>query len=89
MFNNVYGKDVFSINDDNNSVQSQETTLENITQSTSEMYNLDEFVETINNSVKENIGQEFELKNIANDILNKNNINYKNLILILVELFSK
>ena len=89
LFNNVYGKDVFSINDDNNSVQSQETTLENITQSTSEMYNLDEFVETINNSVKENIGQEFELKNIANDILNKNNINYKNLILKLVELFSK
>ena len=89
LFNNVYAKDIFSNNYDNNTVQNEQTSLENITNSTSEMYDLDEFIETINNSVEDNIGQEIDFKNMANDILNKNNINHKNLILKLVELFSK
>lgn len=89
LFNTIYAADVFSSDESNVNTQSTEQTLENVTDSAAQMYNLDEFVETINDSVNENIGQEIDFKNIANDILNKNNINHKNLILKLVELFSK
>ena len=89
LFSTVYGADIFSSNGSTENIQSTEETLENATDSAAKMYNLDEFVETINDSVNENIGQEIDFKNIANDILNKNNINHKNLILKLVEIFVK
>lgn len=88
-YNEIYCANVFSSDENKYDIKSSEENLDKVTDSAAQMYNLDEFVETINDSVKENIGQEIEFKNIANDILNKNNIDHKNLILKLVELFSK
>ena len=88
LFSTIYASDVFSSDKNKDDIKNSEQTLENVTNSAAQMYNLDEFVNTINDSVNKNIGQEIDFKNIANDVLNKNNINHKNLILKIVELFS-
>ena len=76
----------------NNVFSSNGTSSENsadITKSAADIYNLDDFVETINRSVKENIDEEIDFKNMAKEILNKNNINYKNIFMKLLDLFSR
>lgn len=84
--NNIFASDVFSsngkISDNTNS------TTEDITQSASEAYDLDEYIDTINKSVNENLGQDIDFKNTAKEILNKNDINHKNLFTKLLELFA-
>ena len=46
-------------------------------------------INTINSSVRENIGEDFNFKNMANEIINKNNINYKKIFMKLLDLFFK
>lgn len=85
----VLASDAFSGSDSLNDVsKTTEEMTDNITKSTKETYNLDEYVETINNSVNQNLGQEIDFKNIANELLNKNDINYKNLFTKLLEIFA-
>lgn len=85
----VLASDVFSGGDSLDDVsKTTEEMTDNITKSTKETYNLDEYVETINNSVNQNLGQEIDFKNIANELLNENDINYKNLFTKLLEIFA-
>lgn len=85
----VLASDVFSGSDSLDDVsKTTEEMTDNITKSTKETYNLDEYVETINNSVNQNLGQEIDFKNIANELLNENDINYKNLFTKLLEIFA-
>lgn len=85
----VFSSDIFSGGSASNDVlKTTEGVNDNITKSAKETYNLDEYVETINNSVNQNLGQEIDFKNIANELLNKNNINYKNIFTKLIEIFA-
>ena len=83
----VFASDVFSSNEKINNITNE--TSDNITESARETYDLDEYIDTINKSVNENLGQNIDFKNIANELLNKNNINHKNLFTKLLELFAK
>lgn len=87
-FGYIKAADVF---DSTNSVFSSDSTsldtVQDITQSAAKTYNLDEYINTINSSVRENIGEDFNFKNMANEIINKNNINYKNIFMKLLDLF--
>lgn len=87
-FSYIKAADVF---DSTNSVFSSDSTsidtVQDITQSAAKTYNLDEYINTINSSVRENIGEDFNFKNMANEIINKNNINYKNIFMKLLDLF--
>ena len=89
-FGYIKAADVF---DSTNSVFSSDSTsldtVQDITQSAAKTYNLDEYINTINSSVRENIGEDFNFKNMANEIINKNNINYKNIFMKLLDLFFK
>lgn len=89
-FSYIKAADVF---DSTNSVFSSDSTsldsVQDITQSAAKTYNLDEYINTINSSVRENIGEDFNFKNMANEIINKNNINYKNIFMKLLDLFFK
>lgn len=85
----IFSSDIFSGGSASNDVlKTTEDVNDNITKSAKETYNLDEYVETINNSVNQNLGQEIDFKNIANELLNKNNINYKNIFTKLIEIFA-
>lgn len=85
----IFSSDIFSSGSASNDVlKTTEGVNDNITKSAKETYNLDEYVETINNSVNQNLGQEIDFKNIANELLNKNNINYKNIFTKLIEIFA-
>lgn len=87
-FGYIKAADVF---DSTNSVFSSDSTsldtIQDITQSAAKTYNLDEYINTINSSVRENIGEDFKFKNMANEIINKNNINYKSIFMKLLDLF--
>ena len=89
-FGYIKAADVF---DSTNSVFSSDSTsldsVQDITQSAAKTYNLDEYINTINSSVRENIGEDFNFKNMANEIINKNNINYKKIFMKLLDLFFK
>lgn len=89
-FSYIKAADVF---DSTNSVFSSDSTsldsVQDITQSAAKTYNLDEYINTINSSVRENIGEDFNFKNMANEIINKNNINYKKIFMKLLDLFFK
>lgn len=87
--NFVFASEVFSSNISTDDVSKiTEEVTNNITESTKKTYNLDEYIDTINNSVNENLGQEIDFKNIANELLNKNDINHKNLFTKLLEIFA-
>lgn len=87
--NFVFASEVFSSNTSTDDVsKTTEKVTNNITESTKKTYNLDEYIDTINNSVNENLGQEIDFKNIANRLLNKNDINHKNLFAKLLEIFA-
>ena len=87
--NSVFASEVFSSNTSTDDVsKTTEEVTNNITESTKKTYNLDEYIDTINNSVNENLGQEIDFKNIANELLNKNDINHKNLFTKLLEIFA-
>ena len=78
--NFVFASEVFTSNTSTDDVsKTTEEVTNNITESTRKTYNLDEYIDTINNSVNENLGQEIDFKNIANELLNKNDINHKNI----------
>ena len=89
-FGYIKAADVF---DSTNSVFSSDSTsldtVQDITQSAAKTYNLDEYINTINSSVRENIGEDFNFKNMANEIINKNNINYKKIFMKLLDIFFK
>ena len=89
-FGYIKAADVF---DSTNSVFSSDSTsldsVQDITQSAAKTYNLDEYINTINSSVRENIGEDFNFKNMANEIKKKNNINYKKIFMKLLDLFFK
>lgn len=86
--NFVFASEVFTSNTSTDDVsKTTEEVTNNITESTRKTYNLDEYIDTINNSVNENLGEEIDFKNIANELLNKNDINHKNLFTKLLEIF--
>ena len=64
-FGYIKAADVF---DSTNSVFSSDSTsldtVQDITQSAAKTYNLDEYINTINSSVRENIGEDFNFKNM-------------------------
>lgn len=86
-FSCIFAGDVFS-SDEKINIEVNKNNTNNITNSTKETYNLDEYIDTINKSVNQNLGQDIDFKQMANDILNKNNINHKNLFTKLLELFA-
>lgn len=87
--NFVFASEVFTSNTSTDDVsKTTEEVTNNITESTRKTYNLDEYIDTINNSVNENLGEEIDFKNIANELLNKNDIDHKNLFTKLLEIFA-
>ena len=59
--NFVFASEVFTSNTSTDDVsKTTEEVTNNITESTRKTYNLDEYIDTINNSVNENLGQEIE-----------------------------
>lgn len=92
IFNVVFSNVIFAFDvfeDNNNLEENVEKNNQSITDSAAQMYNLDEFVDTINNSVNENLGQDIDFKNIAKQLLDKNDIDHKNLFTKLIELFAR
>ena len=87
-YNYILASDFFSSNEGVYENDDTTKSVEQITTSAKEAYDLDEYIETINKSVNENLGQEVDFKDIANELLNKNNINHKNLVTKLLELFA-
>ena len=84
-YNYILASDVFSSNEVVYDNDDTTKSVEQITTSAKEAYDLDEYIETINKSVNENLGQEVDFKDIANELLNKNNINHKNVVTKLLE----
>ena len=84
-YNYILASDVFSSNEGVYENDDATNSVEQITTSAKEAYDLDEYIETINKSVNENLGQEVDFKDIANELLNKNNINHKNVVTKLLE----
>lgn len=82
---NVYASDVFDIQ--NKDTTAQES-VENVTKAVSQSYNLDEFVKTINDSVNENLDVEIDFEDMANQLLNKNDIGNRSIFTKLLELFA-
>lgn len=80
---NVFASDVFSKTSIN------EETSQDITKTASDMYNLDEFIGTINSSVNENLKEDIDFKDIADQFINKNDINYTKIGTKLIGLFAK
>lgn len=82
-FSSLFAADVFSTSSIN------EGTTEDITKEASDMYNLDEFIGTINSSVNEYLDEDIDFKNIADQLINKNNIDYTRLLTKLIGIFAK
>ena len=65
-YNYILASDVFSSNEEVYDNADTTKSVEQITTSAKEAYDLDEYIETINKSVNENLGQEVDFKDIAN-----------------------
>lgn len=89
LFNNIYATDVFSQESENVENVDNLNQVEDITQSASDVYNLDEYIDTINRSVSENLEEKIDFRDMASELINKNDINYNKLFTKLIGLFSK
>ena len=89
-FSYIKAADVFnSTNSVFSSNSTSSDTVQDITKSAAKIYSLDEYIDTINSSVRENIGADFDFKDMANEIINKNNINYKNIFMKLLDILAR
>lgn len=82
---NVYAQSDFS----SELQDSESSNIEEVKKSVSDTYNLDEFVNTINDSVNENLEENIDFENMADELLNKNDIGQKSLITKLIAIFAK